>query len=284
MILSGQEVAKHLQVKITEEVKDFTKKFGVKPRLDVVLVGNDSASQVYVSNKKKACEKVGIDGHVHNLSSSVAETEVLNKISELNANESVDGILLQLPLPQGLDGDKIISHISPLKDPDCLTAENIGLMWLGRPRSVSCTPQGIRDILEFYKIDLEGKKAVVIGRSNIVGKPMAQILLSAGATVTICHSKTKNLKDHTLEADVVVVAIGKPKALGKEYFSKNTVVIDVGIHRQTNGLCGDVDFDEVSKIVKAITPVPGGVGPMTISSLLKNTLRLAILRRSKNGK
>lgn len=279
ILLSGTEVAKASQIKITQDVLSFKKKYGQSPKLDVILVGNDSASQVYVKNKKVTCEKVGMIGEIHHFSSHFSQNQILDKIFELNADDSVDGVLLQLPVPEGILADDIVAKLNPLKDPDCLTPENVGLMWLGRGRSLACTPMGIKDILLHYKLPLAGKNAVVVGRSNIVGKPMAQILLDSGCTVTICHSKTQDLKHHTTHADIVVVAMGKPQALGKEYFKKGAVVIDVGIHRGPNGLCGDVKFDEVKEVASAITPVPGGVGPMTINSLIKNTLALANFRR-----
>ncbi len=281
-VLSGTEVAKAKRLKIAEDVRQLKHQTGIVPGLAVILVGEDPASQVYVRNKGRACNEVGIVSSEHKLPVD-SEASVLKKlIVELNNDKSVHGILVQLPLPKHLDSDEILGWIDPKKDPDALTVENMGLCWKGQPRVEPCTPSGAMAILKYFDIDVAGKNAVVIGRSNIVGKPMLQLLQMANATVTLCHSKTKNLREHTLNADIVVAAAGQPLLLGKEDFKKGAVVIDVGIHRQEvaggkSKLCGDVRFDELLDWAFAATPVPGGVGPMTITMLLNNTLKLAKL-------
>lgn len=280
--LDGVQVAKHRQALLIQDVAAFKAQSGVIPSLAVILVGHDPASQIYVRNKVKACEAAGIRSLRFDLPADIAESDLLQKIADLNRDQSVHGILVQLPLPKSIDESRILEAISPRKDPDGLTYENLGLLWGGRARVAPCTPAGVMEILEHYRIPLEGRRAVVVGRSNIVGKPMAQLLLQANATVTICHSRTVDLQAHTREADVVVVAAGRARFLGKDAFGKNAVVIDVGIHRPTSGpwqgkVCGDVRFEELDGWVSAATPVPGGVGPMTIQMLMENTLRLARL-------
>ncbi|MCB0389726.1 MAG: bifunctional methylenetetrahydrofolate dehydrogenase/methenyltetrahydrofolate cyclohydrolase FolD [Bdellovibrionales bacterium] len=280
-ILSGNEVSKVRRQKISEEVQQLKSKKGVHPGLAVVLVGEDPASQVYVRNKGKACEQVGIQSYEYKMSADTSANDLKLLIEKLNNDDRVHGILVQLPLPKHLNSDEVLSWINPRKDPDALTVENMGLCWKGIARVTPCTPSGVMKILEHYKISVEGKYAVVIGRSNIVGKPMAHLLQEANATVTICHSRTNNLQEYTQRADIVVVAAGKPLMLGREDFKSGAVVVDVGIHRiEVNGqskLCGDVRFDELDGWVNAATPVPGGVGPMTITMLLENTLKLASL-------
>ena len=282
-ILDGKAVAEARRRQIKGRVADYRTRHPRAPGLAVILVGEDPASQVYVGNKIKACQEVGIESFEHRLSAGTTAHQLKMVIDSLNANPLVDGILLQLPVPKHLPAEDAINWISPQKDADCLTAENLGRLWTGQPLTTPCTPGGVMEILRFYNIDPSGKNAVVIGRSNIVGKPMAHLLMQANATVTIAHSKTRNLREHLLRAELVVVAAGQPEFLGAGDFAKDAVVVDVGIHRRPgadgkNRLCGDVRARELDGIVQAITPVPGGVGPMTITMLLENTLRLAEAR------
>jgi methylenetetrahydrofolate dehydrogenase (NADP+)/methenyltetrahydrofolate cyclohydrolase len=284
--LDGKLVAQTRRALLAEKVQAFTTKHGRKPGLAVVLVGADPASQIYVRNKGKACTEAGIASFHIEQPATITQDALHKIIDELNARSDVDGILVQLPLPKGLNETLATERISSLKDPDGLTSGNLGLMFAGRTRVAPCTPFGVMKIFEHFKIDLAGKSAVVVGRSNIVGKPMAQLLLEANATVTIAHSKTADLKAVTSVADIVVVAAGKPQFMGKEFFKKGAVVADVGIHRVSSAdgksnVCGDVRTEELQGWAKAITPVPGGVGPMTIQMLLENTLRLAELSRSE---
>ena len=279
-ILSGKEVAKHRSEALKVRVQEFTQKKGRAPGLAVILVGEDPASQVYVRNKGKACQKVGIESFETKVPAGISQEELNQMIHKYNEDPKVDGILVQFPLPKHLSKEIVLATIDPRKDPDGLTYENLGLLWSGQARVASCTPFGVMKILEHYNIDPAGKRAVVVGRSNIVGKPMAQLLTDANATVTVCHSKTSDLQSYTQKADIVVVAAGRPRMLGREDFKKDAVVIDVGIHRPETGdfagkLCGDVRFEELEGHVRAATPVPGGVGPMTIQMLLENTLSLA---------
>jgi methylenetetrahydrofolate dehydrogenase (NADP+)/methenyltetrahydrofolate cyclohydrolase len=272
-ILDGKAVAAARR----EILKQKIAQLPAKPGLAVVLVGEDKASQVYVGNKVKACHELGIESIEVKLPANVTEAELKKQIEALNENKKVHGMIVQLPLPKTLDSQKAIGWVNPLKDADCLTLENLGRLWAGTPRTIPCTPNGVMAILQHYKIDVVGMNAVVVGRSNIVGKPMAHLLSQANATVTICHSKTKNLREHLKRADLAVIAAGLPEFLGAEDFSKDTVVIDVGIHRLEGRLCGDVRFKELN--VRAATPVPGGVGPMTIQMLMENTIRLFELAR-----
>lgn len=278
LILDGKQVAALTKVAVQERVSFFSTAKKRSPGLAVVLIGQDPGSQVYVRNKIKACEEVGIQSFHHHLDENVTQAEVLKLIRNLNANPIVDGILVQLPLPKHLNKDEILSHIDPAKDPDGLTAGNLGALLAGQKRVAPCTPQGVIEILEHYKIPISGRHAVVVGRSQIVGKPMSLLLLEKNATVTIAHSKTPDLEAITRQGDIVVVAAGQPRFLGRSAFKKDAVVVDVGIHRQQDGLCGDVRFEELEGHVSAATPVPGGVGPMTIAMLLDNTLKLAELR------
>ena len=280
--LDGTLVAKTRQARLAADIKDFQAKYGTVPGLAVVLVGDDPASQVYVRNKIKTCESIGIKSFQTRLPATTTEAELLKKVEELNRDKNVHGILVQLPLPKHISEEKILDTLDPKKDPDGLTAANLGLFWSGRTRVAPCTPTGVMKILEHYNISVAGKKAVVVGRSNIVGKPMAHHLTNANATVTIVHSKTPDVSAVTREADIVVVAAGKPRFLGKDAFKKGAVVIDVGIHRPDSGeyagkLCGDVRYDELDGWAEAVTPVPGGVGPMTIQMLMENTVQLAKL-------
>lgn len=281
--LEGKPVSEARRQKIAAQSAHFKKAHGRPPGLAVILVGDDPASHVYVANKLKACHEVGIRSIEHKLLESTSAAHLKEVIDELNAAPDVDGILLQLPLPKHLNSDEAIAWISPSKDADCLTPQNLGLLWSGKALTTPCTPWGVMVILEHYKIDVAGKNAVVIGRSNIVGKPMAHLLTQANATVTVCHSKTKNLREHTLRADIVVVAAGQPEFVGAGDFKKDAVVIDVGIHRKPgkegkSKLCGDVRLKELEDTILAGTPVPGGVGPMTITMLMENTVRLAEAR------
>ena len=261
--------------KISAQVKDECKERVAKENMDVTLaviqVGNDPASTVYVGNKKKACEYVGIHSLSYELSEETTEEELLALVEKLNADDTVNGILVQLPLPSHINEDKVIQTISPKKDVDGFHPQSVGALSIGQPGFVSCTPAGIIQLLKRSGVVIDGKECVIVGRSNIVGKPMALLMLRENATVTVCHSHTKDLKEVTKRADILIVAIGKPKFITKEYVKDGAVVIDVGIHRGADGkLCGDVDYDDVAPITHAITPVPGGVGPMTIAMLMNN--------------
>jgi methylenetetrahydrofolate dehydrogenase (NADP+)/methenyltetrahydrofolate cyclohydrolase len=271
-LIDGKKVAQEIKDELKEKVANL-KSQGREITLVVVLVGSDPASQVYVRNKQKACEYVGINSKTYRLADTTTQDELLKLIDELNNDNKVNGILVQLPLPKHIDEDLIIKTISPLKDVDGFHPENVGKLSIGQSGFVSCTPAGVIELLKRYKIEIEGKHCVVIGRSNIVGKPMSMLLLRENATVTICHSRTKDLKSITKQADILVASIGKPRFVNKDFIKENAVVIDVGINRdENNKLCGDVDFEDVKDHVKAITPVPGGVGPMTIAMLLRNCL------------
>jgi methylenetetrahydrofolate dehydrogenase (NADP+) / methenyltetrahydrofolate cyclohydrolase len=280
-ILDGKAVAEARRRQIKDQVSALTKKRGRAPGLAVILVGEDPASQVYVGNKVKACKEVGIESFEHRVPADTGAAQLKKLVDQLNADAKVDGILMQLPLPKHLNSEEAIGWISPDKDADCLTATNLGKLWSGRALTTPCTPWGVMVILEHFNIPVAGKTAVVVGRSNIVGKPMAHLLTQADATVTVCHSRTKDLRKHTLDADIVVVAAGRPEMLGLGDFKKDAVVIDVGIHRKPPGpdgkskLCGDVRLKELDGVISAGTPVPGGVGPMTITMLMENTLKLA---------
>lgn len=260
---------------ISAQVKDECRKRVTEEGLDVTLaviqVGNDPASTVYVGNKKKACEYIGIHSLSYELPEETEEEELLALVEKLNADEKVHGILVQLPLPSHIDEDKVIETISPKKDVDGFHPQSVGALSIGQPGFVSCTPAGVIQLLKRSGVKIDGSECVIVGRSNIVGKPMAMLMLRENATVTVCHSHTKDLKEVTKRADILIVAIGKPKFITKEYVKKGAVVIDVGIHRnENNKLCGDVDFDDVEPVASAITPVPGGVGPMTIAMLMNN--------------
>lgn len=266
--------------KISAEIKDelkakaaVLKEQGIEITLAVIQVGSDPASSVYVGNKKKACEYIGIRSLAYELPEDTTQEELISIVEKLNQDASVNGILVQLPLPKHIDEDTIIKTISPLKDVDGFHPQSVGALSIGQKGFVSCTPAGIVQLLKRSGIELEGKECVIIGRSNIVGKPMALLMLRENATVTICHSRTKNLKEVAKRADILIVAIGKPLFVTKDFVKEGAVVIDVGIHRnENNKLCGDVDYEEVFPLVSAITPVPGGVGPMTIAMLMNNCL------------
>ena len=273
LIIDGKKVSAEVKEQVRLETMELAKK-GIKPGLAVIIVGDDPASRVYVNNKKKACEAVGFLSREYALPASTTQEELLSLVDELNNDKEINGILCQLPLPKGLDEKAVIEAISPLKDVDAFHAINVGKIMIGDYDFLPCTPAGVMEMLHSYKIPVEGKKCVVIGRSNIVGKPMAMLLLHENGTVTITHSRTKNLSQVTKEADILVAAIGKPKFVTADMVKEGAVVIDVGMDRDENGkLCGDVDFENVKDKCSAITPVPGGVGPMTIAVLMKNTLK-----------
>lgn len=262
---------KKISTEVKEELKQKVAAEGLEVTLAVIQVGNDPASTVYVGNKKKACEYIGIRSLAYELPEETTEEELLNLVRDLNAREDVHGILVQLPLPAHINEDKVIQTISPLKDVDGFHPQSVGALSIGQKGFVSCTPAGVIELLKRSDVEIEGKECVIVGRSNIVGKPMALLMLRENATVTICHSRTQNLKAVTKRADILIVAIGKPKFIDDSYVKDGAVVIDVGIHRdENNKLCGDVDFASVEPKASAITPVPGGVGPMTIAMLMNN--------------
>jgi methylenetetrahydrofolate dehydrogenase (NADP+)/methenyltetrahydrofolate cyclohydrolase len=271
-IIDGKALASSMRVEIKSNVEKFKEKYNREIGLAVVLVGDNSASQVYVRNKIKACEEVGIKSYAYYLPEDTQQTQLEELIEGLVADDNIHGILVQLPLPKHLDADRVLSLIPCKKDVDGFSNENIGKLCMSEECLVACTPNGVMKMLESEKIDLKGKRAVVVGRSNIVGRPMALLLLNADATVTICHSRTKNLKEECLNADILVAAIGKAKFITSDMVMEGAVVIDVGMNRDENGkLCGDVDFENVKDKCSYITPVPGGVGPMTITMLMYNT-------------
>ena len=275
-IIDGKLVSKTIREEIKSDVEKLKKEYNLTPGLAVILVGENPASCVYVRNKHKACEEVSMNSYVIKLPEATTEKELLDKISELNLDKSVHGILVQLPLPKHIDEDKVINAISKDKDVDGFHPYNVGRMMCGSPTYSPCTPYGIMELLKFYNVEISGKECVVIGRSNIVGKPISSLLLSASGTVTTCHSRTKDLKEVTKRADILVVAIGKSNFVTADMVKPGAVVIDVGINRGDDGkLYGDVDFENVMPLASKITPVPGGVGPMTITMLLKNTLNAA---------
>lgn len=278
MLIYGKEVATETLEKITAEAQVFDKKYGRKPTLAVIIVGEDPASQTYVRNKINGCKQVGFNSLSYEYADGTPQKEIIDNIKRLANDDAVDGILVQLPLPKGYDEEKILANIPDSKDVDGFNASNIGCLCLNRPRTVSCTPLGVMHMLEYTGVDLAGKNATVLGRSNTVGKPMAMLLLNANCTVTVCHSKTKNMAEITKQADILVVAIGKPKFVTADMVKDGAIVIDVGINRVDGKLCGDVDFDSVAPKTSFISPVPGGVGPMTISMLLYNTLACAKTR------
>ena len=275
IILDGKHVAKLTRDRLKNKVQEIEKK-GVFPKLAVIMVGEDGASKIYVRNKSKACEELGIEFEEFLLDNTTTQEQLLKLINDLNNRKEVHGILLQSPIPGHLDINEAFRTIAPEKDVDGFNPINVGKLVLGQETFISCTPFGIIKLLEEYNIDIEGKNAVVIGRSNIVGKPMFQCLLNKNATVTICHSKTKNLPEITKNADILVCALGKAKFVKKDMVKQGAIVIDVGINRNEEGkVCGDVDFEEVSKVASYITPVPGGVGPMTIAMLMNNIVKAA---------
>ena len=273
-IIDGKLVSAAVKERVAAEVKELNQK-GISVCLAVILVGSDPASQIYVANKKKACEQLGIISKEYLLPETTTQDELLTLVNELNADASVNGILCQLPLPKGLDEKVVIEAIDPNKDVDAFHPVNVGRIMIGDYDFLPCTPAGVMEMLAYYNIDVCGKECVVIGRSNIVGKPMGMLLLHKNGTVTIAHSKTKNLSEVTRRADILVAAVGKAKFVTADMVKDGAVVIDVGMNRADGKLCGDVDFDAVSEKASYITPVPGGVGPMTIATLMQNTLTAA---------
>jgi methylenetetrahydrofolate dehydrogenase (NADP+)/methenyltetrahydrofolate cyclohydrolase len=270
MIIDGKKISTEIKDELKEEVKRL-KEQNIEICLCVIQVGTDPASSIYVRNKKKACEYIGIKSLSYELPEDTSEEQLLDLIDQLNKRDDVHGILVQLPLPGHIDEDAVIQAISPDKDVDGFHPQSVGRLSLGQKGFISCTPAGVVQLLKRYNIPIEGKECVVVGRSNIVGKPMAMLMLRENATVTVCHSRTKNLPEVTRRADILIVAIGKPRFITKEYVKEGAVVIDVGMHRnENNKLCGDVDYDDVYEKVSAITPVPGGVGLMTIAMLMYN--------------
>ena len=281
-ILDGKALAKTIRGQIATEVAEFVGRYGRAPGLDVVLVGDDPASRVYVKNKESASAAAGMRGRLHVLPATVTQGELLDRIDALNADPAVDGILVQLPLPRGIEEPSVIERVSPLKDVDGFHPENAGLLAIGRPRFVPCTPLGIVEMLTSGGITTKGAHAVVLGRSNIVGKPMALLLMRKGpggdATVTVCHTGTPDPKLYTRMADILVVAMGRPEVVDADWIKPGAVVVDVGIHKRADGkLCGDTVQAGVAEVASWVTPVPGGVGPMTIAMLLRNTLAAARL-------
>ena len=278
LLIDGKETSRIIREELREEVAAACGKGRRAPGLAVILVGEDPASEVYVRNKEKAALEVGINARTLRLAATVSQKELEDVIAGLNAEDEVDGILLQLPLPCGLDAQACLLAIDPAKDVDGFHPQSVGALCIGQPGFVSCTPAGIIELLKRSGIEIAGKECVIIGRSNIVGKPMALLMLRENATVTITHSKTKDLKDVCKRADILIVAIGKPQMITEEYVKEGAVVIDVGIHRREEGLCGDVDFERVSEHCSYITPVPGGVGPMTIAMLMHNCVESVALQ------
>jgi len=278
-ILDGKALAQEIQAEIAQQVSEFTRQSGVTPCLAAVLVGEDPASQVYVRNKQKACERVGILSQSHRPPASISIDDLLALIDKLNRDPAVHGILVQLPLPKGLDETQMLRAVSPLKDVDAFHPENVGRIVQGRPRFLPCTPHGIQQLLLRREVPIAGARVVILGRSDIVGKPMAIMLMQRGpggdATVTVCHTRTRNLPEVTRQADILIAAIGKAKFVTADMVKPGAVVVDVGVNRTPEGLVGDVDFQAVSQVAGQITPVPGGVGPLTITMLLHNTLAAA---------
>lgn len=280
-ILDGKTISAKVKEEVKLETEKLKKEHNVTPGLAVVLVGDDPASRVYVNNKKKACEAVGFVSEEYKLSETTSQDELMQLVDKLNNKKDIHGILVQLPLPKHLNDKMVIDAISPLKDVDAFNAVNVGKIMLGEYDFLPCTPSGVMELLHRYNIEISGKSCVVVGRSNIVGKPMAMLMLHENATVTICHSKTKNLSEVCKNADIIVAAVGKPKFIKKDMVKDGAVVVDVGMDRDENGkLCGDVDFENVSPKCSYITPVPGGVGPMTIATLMKNTIKACKLQEN----
>ena len=272
VIIDGKAISTEIKNELREKAAELTAR-GINVTLAVIQVGNNPASTVYVNNKKKGCEYIGIGSLSYELPEETTQEELISLVDELNDREDVNGILVQLPLPEHIDEDAVIRSISPQKDVDGFHPQSVGALCIGQPGFVSCTPAGIIQLLKRSGITIAGKECVILGRSNIVGKPMALLMLRENATVTIAHSKTANLKEVTRRADILIVAIGKPKMVTRDYVKEGAVVIDVGINRdENNKLCGDVDYEQVAPVCSAITPVPGGVGPMTIAMLLNNCL------------
>ncbi len=283
-IIDGKQVAARIRREIREEAEDFTRETGVVPHLAAILVGDDPASAIYVRNKQKACALSGLKSTLYKLPAETSQAELLELIARCNADVSVHGILVQLPLPKHINESAVLDSVSPFKDVDAFHPQNVGLIVQGRPRFLPCTPHGVQELLKSAGVETAGAHAVVLGRSEIVGKPMALLLMQRGegadATVTVCHSRTRDLAEITRMADILIVAIAKPKFITADMVKPGVVVIDVGTNRVDGKLVGDVDFEPVSEIASAMTPVPGGVGPMTIAMLMKNTLFAAKLSAS----
>lgn len=288
-IMDGKAISQEIQTELAGETSQFTQETGVTPCLAAVLVGADAASEVYVRNKQRACERVGLSSQLHKLPADTSQKTLLDLITELNNDPQVHGILVQLPLPAEIDSTQILDSINPEKDVDAFHPENVGLISQGRPRFLPCTPHGVQQILDRCGIELSGKHVVIVGRSEIVGKPMAMLLVNrdstrgpqaANATVTICHSRTTDLAAITQTADVLIAAIGKAKFITADMVKPGAAVVDVGINRTAEGLVGDVDFDDVCTVAQHITPVPGGVGPLTVTMLMHNTLTAARIQTS----
>jgi methylenetetrahydrofolate dehydrogenase (NADP+) / methenyltetrahydrofolate cyclohydrolase len=281
-IIDGKAVAAGVRARVAEDVKAYAdSRDGHVPGLATVLVGDDPASHVYVGNKRKQTEEVGMRSIHHGLDASTSQEELLALVGELNVDEGVHGILVQLPLPDGIDQDAVIAAIDPAKDVDGLTAGSAGLLAQGRPGLVPCTPQGVMELLAGAGVEVQGSEAVVVGRSILVGRPMVSLLLNANATVTVCHSRTRDLAEACRRADILVAAVGSPRLVQGDWVKPGAAVIDVGMNRTDDGLVGDVDFEAAKEVAGAITPVPGGVGPMTIAMLLSNTLRAAGAREGR---
>ena len=278
-LLDGKAMSAQIQSEIAEEVADFIQNNGAVPCLAAVLVGEDPASEVYVRNKRRACERASVESQLHRLSADASQDELLTLVAKLNKDRDVHGILVQLPLPPQIDTRRVLYAVAPHKDVDAFHPENVGLLVQGNPRFLPCTPHGIQQLLERSGIEIAGRHVVIVGRSDIVGKPLANMLMQRGpggnATVTVCHSRTRDLPSITRQADILVAAIGQPRFITAEMVKPGAAVIDVGINRTDDGLVGDVDFDAVREVAGQITPVPGGVGPLTIAMLLYNTLSAA---------
>lgn len=280
-LLMGKEVSSRIKSELRTEVENLQKE-GINPGLAVIIVGDDPASRVYVNNKKKACEECGIYSEEYALPAETSQEELLKLIDKLNNKNDISGILVQLPVPKHIDETTIINAIDPKKDVDAFHPVNVGKIMVGDFDFVPCTPAGVMELIKESGIEVSGKECVVVGRSNIVGKPQSMLLLHQNGTVTVCHSRTKDLKEHTKKADILVVAVGIPNFVTGDMIKEGAVVIDVGINRLENKkLCGDVEFKTAEKVAGAITPVPGGVGPMTIAMLMKNTVKAAVINRSK---
>jgi methylenetetrahydrofolate dehydrogenase (NADP+)/methenyltetrahydrofolate cyclohydrolase len=280
-IVDGRAVAARVRAEVTDEVARFTERTGRPPGLATILVGDDPASEIYVRNKRKACAEVGIADHHQHLAATATQGEVAGMIARCNEDPEVSGILLQLPVPRGLDGNALTALIDPNKDVDGLTPISAGRLVQGSPGLRPCTPQGVIELLDSYEVELEGADAAVVGRSNLVGKPVAALLLGRNATVTMCHSRTRDLDKLCSRADVLIAAVGVPRLLTADHIKPGAAVIDVGLNRLSDGLAGDVDFDAAVERAALITPVPGGVGPMTVAMLLRNTLLAAEMQHSK---
>jgi methylenetetrahydrofolate dehydrogenase (NADP+) / methenyltetrahydrofolate cyclohydrolase len=282
-VIDGKAVAATVREEVAREVEEFRAAHGGVPGLATVLVGDDPASHVYVGNKIRACEEVGIRSIHHELDGETPQHELLSLIAELNGDDAVDGILVQMPLPDQLDQDAVVAALDPGKDVDGLTATSAGLLAQGRPGLVPCTPQGVMELLHVGGVEVQGAEAVIVGRSILVGRPLAALLTNASATVTVCHSRTRDLGTVCSRADILVAAVGSPEMVRGEWVKPGAAVIDVGINRTADGLVGDVEFEGAVERAAVITPVPGGVGPMTIAMLLRNTVRAASVRRRDSG-